>query len=575
MKYISKILKSQVVHYFLLAVILIFAFSLRFYKISSIPAGSLIDEAHFGYLAYSLLETGKDEHGVSWPVIFTGFGDYKLPLGTYVLLPFVQFFGLNNGVIRYPSVIAGTLLVLGAYLLVRQVTKNREFGLIGALITATAPWTFILSRFGFESNLALCALMFALWLSFRGLDKKSVINLAFAGFLYGLTWYAYIAYRPFTFLYVGLLCVALVILYKRASIKYILAIAVPFILLISVFFAPSLSKSNTARYEQVGIFSDIGIVLVIDESRTFCGVSIPSLACYSVWNKPSLVAEILLNRFISSLSPDYLFIAGEQPPGGMFSARGFALLFSLLLPFYVLGFAGYFFVRESTLKEEIIKALILLGLLAAPIPAVLAGDPQRVRISVLFPFILLTIIFGIKIVVQKISNKNIRTAFLLVIIFLITISSYRYSMEWFGVHVSKYDLRYQSYVPGLMEFLHSSIAESSVNVLIKPFFSDPLMFYAYYTKMNPADYQRSAQLGVLEDSGFQHTVELGTIKVANLSPAETVCAFLPTSQPIYFVTDEKLGFPLVYSGRSTNGVHAYVNVYDLTLFSKTVACEAN
>lgn len=147
-------------HLIILGLILIFSFAVRFNQIATVPTGALIDEAHFGYLAYSLLETGKDEHGVSWPLLFKGFGDYpKLPMGVYALLPFVKFLGLNNAVIRYPSVLAGTLIVLGAYLLIRAVTSSKRLSL-GALITATSPWTFVLSRFGFESNLALCFLYF-------------------------------------------------------------------------------------------------------------------------------------------------------------------------------------------------------------------------------------------------------------------------------------------------------------------------------------------------------------------------------------------------------------------------------
>ncbi|KKQ38117.1 MAG: hypothetical protein US53_C0001G0022 [Candidatus Woesebacteria bacterium GW2011_GWA1_37_7] len=47
--------------YILLLIILLAAF-LRFWKLGSYPALNA-DEAAIGYNAYSLLETGKDEHG--------------------------------------------------------------------------------------------------------------------------------------------------------------------------------------------------------------------------------------------------------------------------------------------------------------------------------------------------------------------------------------------------------------------------------------------------------------------------------------------------------------------------------
>lgn len=563
---------SGILHIILLLAICCLAFGTRMYQIGTVPQGALIDEAHFGYLAYSLLETGKDEHSVSWPILFTGFGDYKLPMGAYVLMPFVQTFGLDNAVIRYPSVIAGTLLVLAAYLLVREVTRNKHLGLLAALVVSVSPWTFLLSRFGFESNLALCCMMFALWLMARGVLRDSNYSLAASGVLFAATWYAYIAYRPVTALMVVLISASLVFLHRRSALKPILYLSIPFILLVAVFFAPGVSKSNTARLDQVGIMSDPGVVMTINESRTFCVESLPTLSCYAVWNKPSLVLELLHNRYISSLSPDYLFLMGE-PAGGMFSARGFAVLYSILLPFYLLGFAGYIFVREPNRKRSVLKLLFLAGLLLSPIPTVIAGDAQRVRISVLFPFILMTILFGVSIVLNALPKRWHKLSLLLVISAILIISFARYLTEWFGVHTAKYDLRYQSYVPELMAFVHDAVTNSNARVLIKPFFSDPLMFYAYYTKMAPAQYQSLAQLGELEASGFQHTTALGNLRADSKSPEWAVCAFPATGDPIYFVTDETLDLPLLYTGYSTNNVHAYVHVYDISSLQATSTCE--
>jgi len=49
--------------------IIILAFLIRFINLGSTPALNP-DEAALGYNAYSLLETGKDEYGASWPLHF-------------------------------------------------------------------------------------------------------------------------------------------------------------------------------------------------------------------------------------------------------------------------------------------------------------------------------------------------------------------------------------------------------------------------------------------------------------------------------------------------------------------------
>src|SRR6185369_10359962 len=107
---------------------------LRLFWLDKAPSGTLIDETHFGYIAYSLLKTGKDEHGTPWPLIFKGFGDQKLPAQVYILLPFIQLFGLSVTAIRLPSVLAGSHSILATYFLLKELTKSRWLGLAGAAV---------------------------------------------------------------------------------------------------------------------------------------------------------------------------------------------------------------------------------------------------------------------------------------------------------------------------------------------------------------------------------------------------------------------------------------------------------
>ena len=62
---------------FTLILILVIAVLLRFWQINTLPSLNP-DEAALGYNAYSLLKTGKDEHGISWPLHFKSFSDYKV-----------------------------------------------------------------------------------------------------------------------------------------------------------------------------------------------------------------------------------------------------------------------------------------------------------------------------------------------------------------------------------------------------------------------------------------------------------------------------------------------------------------
>src|SRR4030067_1088650 len=85
----------------ILATIVLVAALLRFYKLGSNPPSLYWDEASLGYNAYSILKTGRDEHGEKLPIDrFIAFGDYKPPLYIYSAVGFIKAFGLNEFSVR-------------------------------------------------------------------------------------------------------------------------------------------------------------------------------------------------------------------------------------------------------------------------------------------------------------------------------------------------------------------------------------------------------------------------------------------------------------------------------------------
>ena len=135
-------------HKIILLVIIVLAFILRIYRLDQVPPSLYWDEASLGYNAFSISQTLRDEHGVFLPVTnFAAFGDYK-PVGyIYAIVPFIKLFGFSEIAVRMPSVIAGTLLVLVTYFLV----KEKKIALFAALFVAVSPWALQMSRAGFEA----------------------------------------------------------------------------------------------------------------------------------------------------------------------------------------------------------------------------------------------------------------------------------------------------------------------------------------------------------------------------------------------------------------------------------------
>src|SRR3989304_4031003 len=177
--------------YFLGAVFLLACF-LRFYHLGSYPALNA-DEAAIGYNAYSLIQTGRDEHGNFWPIHFQSFNDYKPGFYFYLVVPFVKMLGLNEWAVRIPGAALGVGTVIVLYLLVRELFKSEKLALASALFLSISPWHIHFSRGGWEVNVATFFITLGLWLFLKALKNPRYYLLSTLSFVLSL--YTYHATR--------------------------------------------------------------------------------------------------------------------------------------------------------------------------------------------------------------------------------------------------------------------------------------------------------------------------------------------------------------------------------------------
>jgi 4-amino-4-deoxy-L-arabinose transferase-like glycosyltransferase len=140
--------------YIALILIIILGTILRFYQLGEAPAGLYIDEAGQGYSAYSILQTGKDEFGKPWPIVFRSFTDFKTPVYTYLIAPIIPFLGLNSFTVRFPSAIFGVMTLPVLFLLIKKLSKNQTLALLATLLLAISPWHILFSRTDYECIIA-------------------------------------------------------------------------------------------------------------------------------------------------------------------------------------------------------------------------------------------------------------------------------------------------------------------------------------------------------------------------------------------------------------------------------------
>ena len=110
------------------------------------PPGFFIDESSVAYNAHTISETGRDEHGESWPLYFRAFDDYKNPTYVYLLAAVFRVTGPGVAQARYLSATLGVLAALVLGLLGTRLTGSRAAGLLTFLSALLMPWLFELSR---------------------------------------------------------------------------------------------------------------------------------------------------------------------------------------------------------------------------------------------------------------------------------------------------------------------------------------------------------------------------------------------------------------------------------------------
>jgi 4-amino-4-deoxy-L-arabinose transferase-like glycosyltransferase len=126
------------------------------------PPGYYIDESSISYNAHTISQTGRDEFGQPWPLYFRAFGDYKNPIYVYLLAGIYRITSPSIAVARMLSAAFGFLAALALGLLATRISKQRDVGLLLALMALVTPWLFEMSRVVLE--VALYPLVIVLFL---------------------------------------------------------------------------------------------------------------------------------------------------------------------------------------------------------------------------------------------------------------------------------------------------------------------------------------------------------------------------------------------------------------------------
>ncbi len=459
--------------------ILILAMVLRVPQISRYPAGFTADEAAFGYNAYSILQTGMDEWGTPWWKLFftnmRSFGDYKLPLYTFLAIPSIAIFGLNEFAVRLPNTIFGTLAVLGVYFMAKKLFPERKFiGLLSALVLAIMPWHVQLSRGAFEANLIT---FFLPWAIYFFLSKRYTLALSSIA----LSFYSYHTAR-----YLAPFLLLILVLYQNLKPTRKNLVSVCVFLLISLPAIIAVIGVGKTRVADLSILSPTdnwsGVAGRRFEARNL-GLPDPIARLFS--NKVTQTFTNITKSYLSYLSPDFLFINGaSESTYGMMPGRG-ALYFIEII--FVISYLILLIQTKS-------KQLIFLGLLLliCPIPAAFAKSSgnSATRVAPMIPILSIMVSIGIFNFLEtfKKHKKSLTTA--LIAIYGVSLAFF---LEDYFYHGSKINAPSMNY--GWRELMPrlSGIAREYDEVQVSRSLSEPQIFIAFYEKIDPFYFQSQSR----------------------------------------------------------------------------------
>jgi len=488
-------------------IIILLALVLRFWRLDTYPALNA-DEAAIGYNAYSLIQSGLDEHGNSWPIHFQSFNDYKPGLYFYLVLPLVKILGLNVWAVRIPGAILGVATVYIVYLLVKELLKDRFMQIkelinaemmasIASLMLAISPWHIHYSRGGWEVNVATFFITYGVYMFIKILKKPDYSSFVLCALSFALSLYAYHAAR----VVVPLLSLGLLVIYWREIRKQIKNFL--FIGLVGLFLLIPLMKDLTrseisSRSVGVGLFADTGPLARINEQRgqhsNYLGLSTKLLH-----NKVVNYGLAFADNWAEHYQGEFLFLSGDVIQRNKVPETGQMYLFDIL--FIVVGFI---FIIKTFSQYTKPYSLILWWLFIAPTAAALTfQSPHALRAQIMV--IPLTIIsaLGLEKMFRLIRDTRyaIRIASYVLLITIVLWNFARYEhMYW--LHMAKeYPYSSQYGIEELVTYIKQEQNKYS-KVIVTARYDQPYILFLYYMKYPPAKFQKEHVLTPRDQFGF-------------------------------------------------------------------------
>ena len=355
------------------------------YGLDRVPAYLTLDEAHFAVHAASLAESGRNLNGQLLPPLISlddpegepfdlPWGTtYYLPFGMYLIAGALKVLPFGEAAVRTPSALVGGVInVALIFAVAMALYRSRTAALACAAVLALSPANLIISRQALDSVCQLPFILGALWCLAAFVRKPDPRLALAAGTILGGGIYAYvtsIVFMPFYLALFWFIARYAGVLDRRA-VAWSMAGFVVAVLPMAIWLAfhPEAARSMQLQYNR----ADPGSATLMQISQSD-GV------------RAALAETIRI--YWSYFDPSFLLVQGGNARNLSTGETGvFLYAVAALAPLGLYRLGAHRWVRM----------LIVIGLLAAPLPAVIKGAPYAIqRASGLLIFVSLLAGFGL------------------------------------------------------------------------------------------------------------------------------------------------------------------------------------
>jgi len=471
-------------YYILLLIIFLIALLLRVYKLADIPVGMHGDEASIGYNAYSLFKTARDQDGNFLPLAFDQFGNFRAAGYQYVDIPFVALLGLNSLAVRLPAALFGSLTVVVFYFFLTDFFKNKKTALIGAFLFATLPWHVNISRASSEGVISSFFVLLGIYLIYKAVMEKTI---SFALFLLSffsllLSFFFYHAAGPFVLTFLPFLFLFGFLRPSKTSL--IMSIIMYFGLALGLILFLT-AGSGIGRISQVNIFSIPGGTNEVKQAMDEDGVQNPLITRF-YHNKLYHFDRLFITFSSLHLSGDFLFVNNGNPIRYKMPWTG--NLYLIVAPFLIFGFA--ILLSEGIKEKKYLFLIPIAWLFTGVIPAALTFEdlPNVVRANLMIPALVMIAAFGVS-ESLRIFKGRVRTIFIIISALILSQNISSFLHNYFH-HLRIHEPWHRSAAEAELIFTVDDYLKKNKKVIMTTESNNNFIFYLFYNKFDPAEFQR-------------------------------------------------------------------------------------